>query len=646
MVILQAQKINVSFGEQEVLRDISLSIQAGERVGLVGANGVGKTTLLKCLDGQMTPDSGELSYAATAARGYLEQLADFKEESTVWEVVLEGYKGVLEKRRLLHELESAMSQGGPELTRIMDDYARVSEAYERADGYACENKARRILIGLGFSPNDFDSRAGTLSGGQKTRLNLGRLLAKSPELLFLDEPTNHLDMNSVEWLEDFFITYPGTILVVSHDRRFLDKVATRILDLRPGELHSYAGNYSQFLEKRAAEDLAWQRAYRKQQEYIRQTEAYIRRFKAGIKSKQARGRQSQLERLERIAAPVQEKVLGHHSLAIKQESGQDVLTVKNISKSFGEKQILKRLHLQIKKGEKVALIGPNGCGKTTFLKIISQRLGADEGEVKIGSRVSIGYFGQEYDDLEPSNTVLEELLNHFEIKVEEARTALGTMLFSGDDVFKLVGDLSGGEKGRLAFLKLLLAGDNFLVLDEPTNHLDIESRQVVEQMLKDYEGTLLMVSHDRYFVDQVAERILTIENGNMECYDGNYSYYLEKKQAQKQLVQSDKKADRQQVLRSEWQAREEEKEQRRKKRWQQKQLEELEMRITELEGQKTDLETSLADPATYSDDENARAVTTAYRQLEQDLESAYCDWEKLNVELEASETKTAGLNPR
>lgn len=640
MIILQAQKINVAFGEQEVLRDISLSIQAGERVGLVGVNGAGKSTLLKCLIGLMIPDSGDISSSSALAMGYLEQLAEFPEQTTIWEAMLESFAGILEKRRWLHELEAAMAEAGPELTKIMEEYARLSEEYERADGYACENTARRILIGLGFSQDDFDSLVNTLSGGQKTRLNLGRLLAIAPELLFLDEPTNHLDMSSVEWLEDYIKTYSGTVLVVSHDRRFLDKVATRILDLRLGKMYSYDGNYSQYLIKKAAEDLAWQRAYSKQQEYIRQTEEYIRRFKAGIKSKQARGRQSQLDRLERIAAPGQEKLLSKRTLTVSQASGQEVLTLKNISKSFGERQLFRNLDMQIGKGEKVALIGANGCGKTTMLKIISGHLEADEGEVKIGSRVSIGYFSQEYEDLEARNTVLEEILNNFDLKLEEARTALGTMLFSGDDVFKRVADLSGGEKGRLAFLKLLLAGDNFLLLDEPTNHLDIESRQVVEKMLTDYEGTILMVSHDRYFIDQVAERVLTFENGYLESYLGNYSYYLEKIQEKRKLEQSIKREDKQQAQRPDLLAREEDKERRRIKRRKQKELEELELRIMELEEQKTELESALADPATYSDEDKAREITAAYRQTEQDLESAYADWEMINEELEETESMT------
>lgn len=634
MIILQAQKISKSFGEQEVLQDISFAIQEKERVGLVGPNGAGKSTLLKCLTGLTEVDSGEISLAGSLSLGYLEQLIEYPDGTSIWDAMLDSFAGILDKRRLMHQLEAAMAQGGPELPRIMEHYSRLSEEYERANGYACENTARRILIGLGFQREDFDREARNLSGGQKTRLNLGRLLAMAPDLLCLDEPTNHLDMNSVEWLEEFVKGYPGTVLVVSHDRRFLDKTATRIMELRANHLASYSGNYSQYLKQRAEGDMARQRAYDRQQEYIRSTEDYIRRFRAGIKSKQARGRQSQLERLERIAAPVTERKVNNRSLKINQDSGQDVLTVKNLSKSFGQVQLFQQLNLQIAKGEKIALIGANGCGKTTFLKIISGRLEADAGEVRIGSRVTVGYFGQEYEELEDQNTVLEEVLNNFTLTLEEARTALGSMLFSGDDVFKKVGDLSGGEKGRLAILKLLLAGDNFLLLDEPTNHLDIESRELVEKMLADYEGTILLVSHDRYFIDQVVERVITFDEGQLQSYCGNYSYYLEKVAEKHKLETVLKKEEKQQLLRPEQVAREEEKERQRVRRKIQKDLENVEASIMAMENQKTELERFLSDPDTYSNEDKAREYTAAYRHITQSLESAYDDWEILNEDLE------------
>jgi ATP-binding cassette subfamily F protein 3 len=634
MIILQVQKLNKSFGEQEVLKSINLTIQDRERVGLVGVNGAGKTTLLKCMAGLMPADSGEVSYSSDLSMGYLEQMADYEEGTNIWDAIMGSYAGILALRTRLHEMEEQIARGGPDLEKDMQRYARLSEEYEMADGYACENTARRILIGLGFAPEEFEQQANRLSGGQKTRLNLACILAKSPDLLFLDEPTNHLDISSVEWLEEFVRNYVGTVLVVSHDRRFLDKIATRILDLRWGTISSYDGNYSQYLLKRAASDLAWQRAYEKQQEYIRETEAYIRRFKAGIKSKQARGRQSQLQRLERIDRPQQEKNLALRSLNMNQESGHDVLRLKEVSKSFGSHRLFKDLDLNIYKGEKIALVGPNGCGKTTLLKIISGRMAADEGEVWLGSRVELGYYGQEYEEMDSRNTVLDEILDNFNLQIEEARTVLGSMLFSEDDVFKQIKNLSGGEKGRLALLKLILSGANFLILDEPTNHLDLDSCQTVEKILQDYEGTLLLVSHDRYFIDQIADRVITLKDGRLESYSGNYSYYQEKLQAQNKVEMAARREAARERSKPETEAREQQKEQQRIQRRKLRALEEIEQQIMELEEQKNNIAMMLSDPQTYSDEDKARAYTASYKQIEELLASAYSDWEILNLELE------------
>ncbi|HWQ76248.1 MAG TPA: ABC-F family ATP-binding cassette domain-containing protein [Syntrophomonas sp.] len=639
MIILQAQKLNKSFGGQDVLKDVHLTIQDRERVGLVGVNGAGKTTLLKCMIGLLAPDGGEITYASGLALGYLEQLAEYEDRTTIWDAMLESYAGILEKRRQLHELEAAMSAGADDLDKLIDRYGRLNEEYERADGYACENNTRRILSGLGFEADSYQQEARNLSGGQKTRLNLGRLLARKPDLLFLDEPTNHLDIPSVEWLEEFVKSYAGTVLVVSHDRRFLDKTATRILDLSRGALSSYEGNYSQYLAKRAAADLAWQRAYDKQQEYIRETEAYIRRFKAGIKAKQARGRQSQLQRLERIDQPKQDKKLALRALDINQASGQDVLSLRAVTKSFGSAPLLKKLDLDIRKGEKIALVGPNGCGKTTLLKIISGHLAADEGEVRLGSRVEVGYYEQEYEKLNGGGTVLEEILNSSGLKIEEARTVLGAMLFSEDDVFKQVDHLSGGEKGRLALLKLILSGANFLLLDEPTNHLDLDSCQTVEYMLRHYEGTVLLVSHDRYFIDQVAEKIITFQDGKLESYNGNYTYYQEKIKDRSQADLEVRKQAARERNKPDTEARERQKEQQRILRRHTRALEEIEAQIAELEESKQQTELMLSDAATYSDEESARAVTAAYKELEEKLLTAYREWERLSDLLEEARTE-------
>lgn len=634
MIVLQIKKLSKSFGDQEVLKGVSLSIQEKERVGLVGLNGSGKTTLLRCMTGELQPDAGEVMISSALSLGCLEQMPDSQPGMTAWDAVMESFADLIDKRRQMRVLENKMGQAESELDKLMEQYARITEEYEQANGYACENMARRILIGLGFDSDEFQQPLATFSGGQKTRLNLGRLLALAPDILLLDEPTNHLDMSSVEWLEDFMKGYAGTVLVVSHDRMFLDRVATHIAEIRGGELRAYAGNYSAYLHKRAVEDLAEQRAYEKQQLHIQQTEDYIRRFKAGIKSKQARGRQSQLDRLERMEGPVNERNLRGLQLNMNQESGNDVLTVEGVKKSYQGSLLIKDISFKIKKGDKIALIGPNGCGKTTLLKIISGQIPADQGEIRLGSRVEIAYFSQEHEDLNPNQTVLDEIVANFDLTLQEARTALGGMLFSEDEVFKLVGDLSGGELGRLAFLKVILSRANFLLLDEPTNHLDIASCQVVESMLADFEGTVLVVSHDRYFIDQVADQVLSIEDGRAEYYRGNYSYYHEKKQEKEKNLLAEQRETKEKVIRPDMQLREEEKERKRIWRGLNQELDVIEASIMEIEQRKAELESLLSDPGTYNDEEKARNLNTEYRQIEQSLRSSYEQWEYLHEELD------------
>ncbi|MDD4172523.1 MAG: ABC-F family ATP-binding cassette domain-containing protein [Syntrophomonas sp.] len=634
MIVLQIKKLSKSFGEQEVLKGVSLAVQEKERVGLVGLNGSGKTTLLRCMTGELQPDAGEVMISSALSLGCLEQMPDSQPGMTAWDAVMESFADLIDKRRQMRELENKMGQAESELDKLMEQYARITEEYEQDNGYACENMARRILIGLGFDSDEFQQPLATFSGGQKTRLNLGRLLALAPDILLLDEPTNHLDMGSVEWLEDFIKGYAGTVLVVSHDRMFLDRVATHIAEIRGGELKAYAGNYSAYLHKRAVEDLAEQRAYEKQQVHIQQTEDYIRRFKAGIKSKQARGRQSQLDRLERMEGPINERHLRRLQININQESGNDVLTIAGLNKSYQESLLLKNISFKIKKGDKIALIGPNGCGKTTLLKIISGQIPADQGEIRLGSRVEIACFSQEHEDLNLHHTVLDEIVSNFDLTLQEARTALGGMLFREDEVFKMVGDLSGGELGRLAFLKVILSRANFLLLDEPTNHLDIASCQVVERMLADFAGTVLVVSHDRYFIDQVADQVLDIEDGRAEYYRGNYSYYYEKKQEKEKNLLAEQRETKEKVIRPDLQLREEEKERKRIRRRLNQELDAIEASIMEIEQRKAELESLLSDTSTYNDEEKARNLNTEYRQIEQSLRSGYEQWEHLHEELD------------
>lgn len=635
MIALQVNDLSKGFGEQQVLSHVNLAIQEKERVGLVGSNGSGKTTLLHCMTGQCEPDSGDVVVASVRSLGCLEQMAEYPPETTAWDAIMGSYSRLTDQLHQLRRLEIQMGQPGPELDKIMEQYARITEAYERAGGYSSENTARRILTGLGLSHQEMTMPIRAFSGGQKTRLNLGRLLALAPDILLLDEPTNHLDLDSVEWLEDFIKNYPGTVLVVSHDRRFLDRVVARIIELEGGGLRSYNGNYSEFLRKKAVEDLAHQRAFEKQQLYIQKTEDYVRRFKAGIKSKQARGRQLQLDRLERIQERYPDRKLRVRNMNINQNSGNEVLDLTGVGKSFGGNALLQDIELHINRGEKVALIGPNGCGKTTLLKIISGEIQADAGEIRLGSRVELAVFSQEHEDLHPNRSVLEEIVYDFDLTLEEARTALGSMLFGEDEVTKKVGDLSGGELGRLAFLKVILTGANFLLLDEPTNHLDIPSCEVVETMLKHYPGTVLFVSHDRYFIDQIAERVVAIEAGHAEYYWGNYSYYYEKHLAQQQQLAAAQSEAARKMERPGQSQREEEKERLRVLRRLEREVAVLESSIFIAENRKTELEALLSQPDIYSDDKKVREFDREYNEVKAELAEWYQQWATLQEQLES-----------
>lgn len=625
MIIIQAQDLSIAFGEQKVLDNVSLAINQKEKIGLVGVNGSGKTTLLQCLTKQIEPDRGEIYISSLTSVAYLEQLPDYDGEKTAWNVVMDSFSKLIEMRGDLRELEHQMAvTQGNDLAKLMDKYAVLTEEYERSDGYACETDARKILVGLGFDEDEYHRPINTFSGGQKTRLNLARLLAIEPDILFLDEPTNHLDISSVEWLEEFLQAYSGTIIVVSHDRTFLDKVATRIVEINHTKLYFYPGNYSNYVGVKALNSAAWAKAYQKQQEYIQKTESYIARFRAGIKSKQAHGRQQQLNRLERMENISTPATIASWNFKMQQESGMDVLRVEEAAKSYG-RMLFNKVNIHIRKGDKVALVGANGSGKTTLLKIILGVVKPDSGNVIIGSRVIIGYFAQEFEDLDPNKTALEEIIYNFDITIEAARTLLGGMLFSGDDVLKKVGSLSGGEKARIAILKLLLTGANFLVLDEPTNHLDIESCMVIEEMLANYSGTILMVSHDRYFVDQVANQILALEDGTVKHYLGNYSYYHINK---KETVYRQGEMQITQV--SEGQLRRlQEKEKLREERRLQKGIAKIEEEIESIEKEIANVETLLANPDIYADADQVIILSHQLEKLQDEAMALYEEWEEL-----------------
>lgn len=527
MAVLKISGLSKSFGIKTVFENVSFEVRSGERIGLVGANGAGKTTLLKCIMGAEEADKGSVKASDGAIIGYLRQ--DFNYTShTIREEMEDAWKDVLyykdRMETLARELESSKSD-----EKLVEAYGRAEARFEFLGGYDYESTTRKILTGLGFSDDDWDRDIHSFSGGQKVRINLAAAFVRHPDFLLLDEPTNHLDMGMLEWLEEYLRSYKGGILMISHDRYFLDGAATGIIDLENHHIRSFRGGYTRYMETKENQDRAYEKAYEKQQEHIKETEEYIRRYKAGIKAKQARGRQSQLNRLVRLEKPVHQASLRFH-FDPPQECADKVLDVLRVEGSYGSHILFKDLTIHIKNGETVGLIGPNGAGKTTILKMITGEKKPDTGFIQLGNNVKMGYYSQEQERLHPKLTVLDEVRDTFNFGEKEARNILGMFLFRGDDVFKTVGMLSGGEKARLSLLCLFLEKPNFLILDEPTNHLDIPTREIMEDAIEAFGGTCLVVSHDRYFLDKVADRILELDHGKLTEYLGNYSYYKEKKQ--------------------------------------------------------------------------------------------------------------------
>ena len=482
---------------------------------------------MRCLLGEEEADAGSVQLDDGAAIGYVEQQAAFG-EGTLYEEFRRAFADVIDlgekKRALEKEIAAASSEEKLAL------YGRVVDEFERLGGYSFESRIRRVAFGLGFTAEDFEKDVHHFSGGQRTRICLAKALLREPDFLFLDEPTNHLDIKMIEWLEGFLSEYAGGVIIISHDRFFLDRVATHILDLSGGTVTAYAGNYSYFQKVHAERQKSLLAAYEKQQEHIKRTEEYIRRYRAGIKAKQARGRESQLRRMERIVLPAEKASFSYFAFHPPAECADRVAELEDVTFAFGSRAVFSHLSLLVRKGDGIAIVGPNGAGKTTLLRVLLGELAAQTGRVKIGSRVKIGYFSQQHEGLNPENTLVGELNYDFGIAEDEARKYLGAFLFHGDEVFRRIGDLSGGEQARLAFLKLMLTGANFLVLDEPTNHLDIPAREAVEEALMAFPGTFVVVSHDRYFLDKVANTTAELADGSLREYEGNYSYYRMKKE--------------------------------------------------------------------------------------------------------------------
>ena len=534
-MILSCSNISRSFGDNHILKRVSFHIEEHEKAAVVGINGAGKSTLLKIIIGDLAPDEGSVTWAKGASIGYLAQHQDLEGAETIYDALLEVKRPILEMEERLRNLEQSMkSASGEELEAMLSEYSRLNHAFELENGYACRSEITGVLKGLGFSEDEFSKPIQALSGGQKTRVSLGKLLLTKPDILLLDEPTYHLDMESIAWLETYLKGYSGSVIIVAHDRYFLDRVVTKVIELDNGTATVFSGNYSAYSDKKAMLRDAQIRAYLNQQQEIRHQEAVIAKLKSFNREKsirRAESREKMLDKIERLEKPVEI----NDSMDIRLEpdvvSGNDVLTVTDLSKSFDTQTLFTHGSFEIKRGERIAVIGNNGTGKTTLLKIINGLIPADAGEIRLGAKVHIGYYDQEHQVLHMDKTLFQEIQDTYpNMNNTQIRNTLASFLFTGDDVFKLIKDLSGGERGRVSLAKLMLSDANFLLLDEPTNHLDITSKEILESALNRYTGTVLYVSHDRYFINRTATRILDLTGQSFVNYIGNYDYYLEKKE--------------------------------------------------------------------------------------------------------------------
>ncbi len=542
-MILSCSNISKSFGTDSVLKHVSFHIEEREKAAVVGINGAGKSTLLKIIVGELAPDEGSVVIAKGKTLGYLAQHQDLDSGRTIYDELLEMKRPIIEMEERLRTLEINMKRSqGEELESLYQTYSRLSHEFELANGYAWKSEITGVLKGLGFLEEEFSKPVSTLSGGQKTRVSLGKLLLSKPDIILLDEPTNHLDMESIAWLENYLLNYQGTVVIVAHDRYFLDRVVTKVVELDNGSSTVFQGNYSAYSEKKAMLRASILKAYLNQQQEIKHQEEVItklRSFNREKSIKRAESREKLLNKIERIEKPTEVNDAMNITLEPDIVSGNDVLTVRGLTKGFDGQTLFSNVDFEIKRGERIAIIGNNGTGKTTILKIINGILAADAGEIRLGSRVHIGYYDQEHHVLHSEKTLFQELSDTYpNMNNTQIRNVLAAFLFTGDDVFKLIGDLSGGEKGRVSLAKLMLSEANFLILDEPTNHLDITSKEILENALTHYTGTVLYVSHDRYFINKTATRILDLTHNTLVNYIGNYDYYLEKRDTMEQLFSS------------------------------------------------------------------------------------------------------------
>ncbi|MDG5785867.1 ATP-binding cassette domain-containing protein [Evansella sp. AB-P1] len=645
MILLQCVQLSKSFGAEMILSNVKLEVQSRDRIALVGRNGAGKSTLLKIIAGELSYDSGDLIIPKGVSMGYLAQDSGLISERSIWDEMNTVFHHLKAMEKDLRELEEKMSDPLIDnIDKVMEEYDQLQQDFKDQGGYQYEADIRSILSGLNFSQFDYTTKINSLSGGQKTRLALGKLLLSKPDLLILDEPTNHLDIETLTWLEGYLSGYSGAILVVSHDRYFLDRIVNHVYELSFNQTKKFTGNYSKYLDEKGKQLEIELKRFEKQQGEIKKLEDFVQRNIARASTtNRAKSRRKQLERMTVMNRPMDDDHSANFSFQTEKQSGNDVLTVDNLSVGYDDEKLFENINLHLNRGESVALIGPNGIGKSTLIKAISKKLQPLEGTIKYGSNVSIGYYDQEQTELTSNKTVLQELWDDYPQTLEkDIRTILGNFLFSGDDVLKIVADLSGGEKARLALAKLMMKKANLLILDEPTNHLDIDSKEVLESALIHFPGTLLFVSHDRYFVNRMATRIVELSPTQMKNYLGDYDYYLAKKLEQEEWKQLERekaaaKDGNKEAAEPEKQAKrdyEREKELKRQERQRQRQIEELELKIEKEEENISGWEEELCDPDVYQDHEKSLQLNESIEASKKNIETWLEEWEELQLEEE------------
>lgn len=634
-MILSCQNISKAFNEQPVLSNVSFHIEDYDKAAIVGINGAGKTTLLRIIVGQQQADEGIVTLSKDKTLGYLAQNQDVDSENTIYDELLSVKADIIFMEQKIREIELNMKTvSGTELEALMDSYTRLTHSFDLLNGYAYKSEVVGVLKGLGFEEAEFSKKISTLSGGQKTRVALGRLLLQKPDLIILDEPTNHLDLNSITWLETYLLNYKGAVLIVSHDRYFLDRIASKIIEIDQTKAVSFTGNYSDYAIKKEQLRAAAMNAYLKQQQEIKHQEEVIEKLKSFNREKsikRAESREKMLSKIEVLDKPTQARTDIHMTLTPRCTSGNDVLHVKGLSKSFGNQTLFTDLDMDIKRGEHVAVIGDNGTGKTTILKIINDLIPADKGQITLGTNVHIGYYDQEHHVLHMDKTLFDEISDAYPyLSNTEIRNTLAAFLFTGDDVFKRIDNLSGGERGRMSLAKLMLSESNFLILDEPTNHLDIASKEILEDALNAYEGTVLYVSHDRYFINRTASRILDLREGRLINYLGNYDYYLEKKADLSDSFLSNAASPKKEEPVSEtklnWQAQKEAQAKQRKK---ENDLRKCEEAISSLEGKLSEIEAAMTLPEIATDVAKLQELTKNQEEINTQLALLYDQWETL-----------------